>query len=135
MEVPISVLADYANATNDGKLNVMGIFDTIYAEAFPAVHLELRIVVKFRFSAGERGSTKTTRIILLDPDGNEISSGGGAINIPKDAPLTPEVNNIGVFRGVVFPKPGDYSFSVLVNDDEKARIPLHVLQKQPAQGE
>jgi hypothetical protein len=30
------------------------------------------------------------------------------------------------FLGVEFPTPGDYAFHVLVNGDEKARIPLYV---------
>jgi hypothetical protein len=34
MDVALAVLADFANSSADGKLNILGIFDTVYAEQY-----------------------------------------------------------------------------------------------------
>jgi uncharacterized protein DUF6941 len=38
MDVQVAVLADYANVAAGDKLNVMGIFDTVFAPTLPTVH-------------------------------------------------------------------------------------------------
>ena len=48
MRVPLAVLADYANVTTDGKLNIMGIFNRIFASALPVVHPQMRLVMRFQ---------------------------------------------------------------------------------------
>jgi len=50
MEVVLAVLADYANVSQEGKLNIMGIFDIISSEKFPTFHPEMKLVVQFEAS-------------------------------------------------------------------------------------
>lgn len=38
IEVTIGLVADYANVTREGKLNIVGTFDKIYAQNVPAQH-------------------------------------------------------------------------------------------------
>ena len=49
MKIPMAFLADEANISQEGKLNVLGIFDRIAAAEFPVVHP--RMVFAFRVQA------------------------------------------------------------------------------------
>ena len=46
MNVRLAVLADYANVTGDGKLNILGIFDRINLLQIPAVHPQMHLVLR-----------------------------------------------------------------------------------------
>ena len=48
MEVQVAVLADCANVAAGEKLNIMGIFDTIFARDFPTVHPFMALALRFR---------------------------------------------------------------------------------------
>src|SRR5919204_3250104 len=45
MRLSLALLADYANVSHDGKLNIMGIFGQIHAPQFPAVHAQMHLVL------------------------------------------------------------------------------------------
>jgi uncharacterized protein DUF6941 len=127
MQVTLAVLADYVNNTPEGKLNIMGIFNSVSAPAFPTLIHDMRIIVKFQFSAAERGQTRNVQFKFLDTDGNELLALSQPLDVPGNA-LNPEVAHIVNLRGIVIPTPGEYAFSILMNDEERARIPLHVEQ-------
>ncbi|MGH2505068.1 MAG: DUF6941 family protein, partial [Ktedonobacterales bacterium] len=120
------------NNTPDGKLNIMGLFNTVRATSFPTTLHEMRLIVKFQFTSAERKMTKTVQFKLLDPDGVELISIAQPIQVPDD--LAPEVVHIVSVRGITFPKTGDYAFHVLVDSDDKTNIPLHVAQAPDMQG-
>ena len=46
MLVKLAVLADYANVTSDGKLNILGIFDRMNVLNLPAVHPQMNLVLR-----------------------------------------------------------------------------------------
>jgi hypothetical protein len=48
MQVPLALLADHANVSAEGKLNLMGAFDVINARRFPAVHAQMHLVFRIR---------------------------------------------------------------------------------------
>ena len=50
MELTLALLADYANISREGKLNIMGIFEQIFALSFPAVHAQLQLVLRLESS-------------------------------------------------------------------------------------
>jgi|SRR5215212_5118170 len=128
MNVPIALLADYANVSSDGKLNVMGVFDRIWSSSFPAVHLQMQLVLRLSVTAAERGQTKRIEIVLMDADGIVINRLNGEIAIPEDAPLQAAFNQIITIQTQPFPHPGDYRFTILVNGEPKADIPLRLEQ-------
>ncbi|MGH2484553.1 MAG: DUF6941 family protein [Ktedonobacterales bacterium] len=128
MQIPLAVLADYANITVDGKLNIMGIFNTIFVtSSFPATHPQLQLVFQFVVPASERGETKRIDIKLLDADGDVLVNITSETLLPRDMPANQEIPQIVGLNGLVFPKVGDYAFSVLINGEEKKSVALHVL--------
>jgi hypothetical protein len=119
--------ADYANLTGDGKLNVMGIFREINAPIFPARHSSMHLVVKLLPELGEYGEKRNLIVKLLDPDGVEIMSVLGEIQVPVGTQgRAPEVNVILELKDIVFQQAGPYSFVILVDKDHKGDLPIYV---------
>lgn len=132
MDLLVLLSADYANIAEGGKLNVMGIFRNIYSSSFPARHPEMHLIVKLRPSPAEYGQTRKITIKLMDEDGkNELVNFSRAIEIPRPTMKQRfEINQILRLRDLVFPEPGTYQFSVLIDNDEKGTLPIEVELKQ-----
>jgi hypothetical protein len=128
MRVPLAVIADYANLSIDGKLNIMGIFDTITARSFPAVHMDARLVVRFESDVSDRGGTKDLGIELHDADGNVLLSAHRQLDIPTDAPLTAALDHILELKLLRFDHAGDYAFRILVDGQLEGRVVVHLRQ-------
>ena|SRR3990170_6010973 len=129
MEIPLALLADYANTSQDGKLNVMGVFNRILAKEFPTVHPEMRLVFRLEAQPSERGRQATIEIKLLDADANILQHLTGRLTIPEQSPQpTIQIDQILRFTTVVFKKPGDHRFDILVDGDLKAKVPFIVEQ-------
>src|SRR6266516_902993 len=62
MEVKLALLADGANVSREGKLNLLGIFDTLFARSFPTTHPQMQLVIRFEAAAHERSEEHTTEL-------------------------------------------------------------------------
>src|SRR6185436_5289009 len=47
VDVKLALLADGANATAEGKLNILGIFNALHAASFPCAHPHMCLVLRF----------------------------------------------------------------------------------------
>ena len=121
MNLDVFLVADYANIELFNKLNVMGIFNQIYAAKFPTIRPEMYLVMKFSISPMEFGETRRLTVKLMDEDGGQILEWANNIKLPdkSPAPWKNDINYILRLANTVFPKPGVYQFSVLVDRDEK----------------
>lgn len=136
MDVALALLADFANQSADGKLNVLGVFDTIYAPQYPALHPEMKLVIRFRLHPAElEEPPKRIQIQLRDDLGKKVAELGGEIKvaIPEGAarPSGEMVSSdfiLGI-NGLPLEHPGSYEFVVLVNGDVKASVPLKAAQR------
>jgi hypothetical protein len=132
MRVTLNVLADYANLSVEGKLNIMGVFTQIVAMSVPSMHPRMQLVLRFESEPAERGMSKTVQIKLLDADGNQLAGVAQALSIPENAPLRAQFPVLLALNGLTLPKYGQYTFHVLVNEDTKAEVPFEVIPP-PAQ--
>ena len=133
MLLDLLLIADYANITADGKLNVMGIFNRINSKAFPAVHAEMYLVAKLSASPSEYGTKRKFVVKLIDEDGNLIVKVlDSEVEVPhaKGGRIA-EIRQILRLNGLVFPHPGAYQFSFLVDDDDKGSQTIQVMQTPP----
>lgn len=69
MNVPIAALADYANVTAGGKLNILGIFDIIYGASLPVEVPSMRLAMQLQTEPSDRGKTLTLELKLYDAAG------------------------------------------------------------------
>lgn len=133
MKPLLFLVADYANITGEGKLNVMGIFNSISSFNFPARHSSLYLIAKLSPEMSEYGQKRTFTILLMDADANHIVEVVGEFDVPKGQDgKKPEVNIMFELKDVVFAKPGRYVFVLLIDKDQKDEITLHVNQIEPA---
>lgn len=131
MKVTLAVTADYANVTKEGKLNILGIFDTIKATSFPCTHPALILVFKLEAGMTETGRNKKVEVQLMDEDGTKLMSIMTDITI---GPVRPgelfTTGSLLTFQNLVFPKPGTYVFDIFIDNQprEEGRVPLKVVQ-------
>jgi hypothetical protein len=114
---------------------VLGIFQHIWVQQFPAMHPRLHLVLRLkgkRTEVGEHG----VQIRLADDDGVEILGGNGTVTFaePPAGVTDIEAGAILVFD-VPFPHPGPYRFEIMVDGEVLATVPISVTQLQnPAPG-
>ncbi len=129
MKVTLAVLADAANVTREGKLNILGIFEVIQVSTFPATHPQMQLVMRFEADISESGKTKKLEIQLMDEDGKRLMNLGGEMTLGQKQPgqsmTTSQILTINMMK---FEAPGNYEFKILINDELKAEVPLRLIQ-------
>jgi hypothetical protein len=128
VEVSTILVADYANIAEGGKPNVMGIFRQINSEEFPVRHPDMYLIVVLLAGPAEFGQKRTIRVKLINADATQELVN---FSVPIDVPIATsgrksEINSILRLRDVIFTAPGTYQFSVLVDNDEKATLPIEL---------
>lgn len=135
MILDFAVVADYALVDQAGKISVLGIFQHIWVQQFPAMHPRLHLVLRLkgkRTEVGEHG----VQIRLADDAGVEILGGNGTVTFaePPAGVTDIEAGAILVFD-VPFPHAGQYRFEITVDGEVLATVPISVTQLQnPAPG-
>ena len=117
-----SVLCDDVRREENGKFILLGMFETIGAREFPAVHPVLFIVNGWVGGAG--AFRQYSRI---------LDSGGREIARDQDtsftlANLKARHSVIARFNNLELPQPGEYAVEILLDGDLKVRYPLLVEQ-------
>ena len=130
MDLRVLLVADYANVTREGKLNVMGRFTNISARQFPAVHPEMWLIAMLSAAPAEYNTTRKLTVKLLNEDATvEIMNWSRDITVPQGtAGRRVEMNQIVRLAGLVFPSEGAYQFSFLVDNDEKGTLVIDLLK-------
>lgn len=132
MRVTLAVLADYANVTREGKLNILGIFDAIHSRSFPMIHNQMQLIMRFEADISEKGRQKQIEVRLIDEDGNQLMMLNGQLKIGEvKAGELFHTNQILTLQNVKFEKPGNYRFDIFVDNHHEREIPLKVVQIAP----
>lgn len=136
MKELLFLVADYANMTGDGKLNVMGIFEEIYSSNFPARHPSMHLVASLAAELGEYGQERNFTVKLLDEDGLQLLELGGTFQVPiGQRGRKPQINMIFDLKDVVFPKPGIYQIALFIDKDHKCATSLYLNQLEAPKAE
>ena len=132
MNIQVAVLCDAATDDN-GKLNLLGAFDTIYTQQLPAVHPQCSIALRVTFSSDDEGKHQL-QLNFVDADGHSIM-----VNfppIPVEVAL-PEDMHFGTRNFIVnlqqmkFENPGLYSIDISLDGQPQTSIPLLVRYNHP----
>jgi hypothetical protein len=136
MEVDLAVIADAANVSQEGKLNILGIFDTIWAREFPFRHAAMVFVLRVKADFTEEG-THQLEVRLVDADGEQLFKAEGPIQVPSGAPGRPVKPHVIMgLSGASFNRAGDYSFELVIDGQHLKSVPLYIMQAPPLpQGE
>jgi hypothetical protein len=128
MHLDFAVVADYALVDQAGKMSVLGIFQHIWVQQFPAMHPRLHLVLRLkgrRTEIGEHG----VQIRLLDEGDTELLGGSGTVNFAEPPAGVTEIEAAAVLVfDVPFPHAGQYRFEITVDGERKATVPITVSQ-------
>jgi hypothetical protein len=134
MNIQVAVLCDAA--TNDHeKLNLLGAFDTIYAQQLPAIHPQCSVALRLTFSPGDEGHHQLT-LNFVNADGRAIMH---PMDLPVDVTLPDDVhfltrNFIVNIQQLKFNEAGLFSLDIQLDGRSQANIPLHVKHAPPPPG-
>jgi hypothetical protein len=127
MDIQVAVLCDAAT-DNNGKLNILGTFDTIYTAHLPVMHPQCSIAIRMTFNKVEEGSHKVS-LNFMDEDGKPV--------MPPIPPMAVDVvvpdETIFLSRNIIvniqklrFEKEGLYSIDIAMDGRQERSIPLLV---------
>jgi hypothetical protein len=133
MNIQVAVLCDAATDDN-GKLNLLGAFDTIYTQQLPAVHPQCSIALRVTFGHEDEGD-HNLRLNFVDADGRSIMP---PIPIPVKVTLTGDShfgtrNFIVNIQQLKFENPGLYSMDVALDEHSQASIPMLIKYTPPTE--
>ncbi len=127
MQLLLATLCDSA-ADYQGKLCVLGAFDTLCAPQFPVVHPQCSLAVRLLFDPVDSGRHDMT-IRLMDEDNHEAMP---AFNPVIDVVFPPGVipfvtrNLVLNLQRLRFEHPGVYGFEIELDRQPLIRLPLRV---------
>jgi hypothetical protein len=118
MKLRFSALCEDARPTPDGKVDVHGVYHDLSAPGFPAQQDRLVLVLVIEWEREDHG-----RYIFkadLEEDGGDISlTVEGETEVHRPGPDQPPARSqlIMPMEGVIFPRPGQYTFRVKVKGE------------------
>ncbi len=128
MNVQLALVCDHAIIDQHGKLSVLGIFDRIWVERFPAIHPRLHLVLRLKGRRTEVGG-HTVLIQLADDTGREVLRGEGNVQIGEPPAGVVDIEAAAVLAfDVPLERPGVYTFEIAVDDARVASVPITVAQ-------
>ena len=128
MKIPVALLADEANISQEGKLNILGAFDRIAAARYPTLHPRMVFVFRVHAEYADAGERFPTRVRLMDEDGGTLFEATGELTAPRLSPgefIT--ANQVFSLVGVRFPRPGHYKFVLNVGNLPPHETPLRLI--------
>lgn len=128
MRIDFAVVCDYAVIDRHGKLSVLGIFQHVWVQQFPAVHPRMHLVLRLKGRRTEVGQ-HPVRIRMYDEERHEVIKGDGTVTFaePPAGVLEIEAGCVLVFD-VPFQRTGRFVFEITVDDDVTAEVPITVAQ-------
>ena len=133
MNIQVAVLCDAATDDN-GKLNLLGAFDTIYARELPTAHPQCAVALRVTFSSADEGAHEL-KLNFVDADGHSVTPDFPPIHLEVALPGDMHFgtrNFIVNIQQLKFENPGLYSIDVSLDGHPQASVPLLVKHNPPA---
>lgn len=121
-----ALFADAANLSQEGKLNILGVFDALQVGALPAVHPRAHLVVHLKGTSLDIGP-HTVSFRWLNPQGQELWSSSGDLNVgapptgvtEMDLPLIAQLD-------LPMDGAGGYTMAIGIDGEHTTDVPVQV---------
>lgn len=126
MHVSFALFADAANLSQEGKLNVLGVFDAVHVGQFPALHPRATLVVRLKGTQSDVGVHPMT-LRWVNARGSELWSSTAELSVGATAGQASDMD-MPVIVQIDLPLdiPGDYKMLVELDGVRHADAVLHV---------
>ncbi len=127
MNIELFVLCEAAT-DQQGKINILGTFDSIHGRALPVVHAHCTVAARMRFNKSEEGE-HLIKINLIDEDGKSIVppfETKGNVRFSGTTRTSLAVNIILNLQGLKFKSFGEYAIDLSLDGRHVASLPLTV---------
>jgi len=134
MEIEVFTLCDAA-ADYQGRLNVLGIFDTIFASNLPTAHPYCSVALRLRLRKTEEGK-HTFTVHIVDNDGKLVVpplNGEFGIQLAANS-RQGAINLVLNLQGLTFTRFGEHAVNLAIDSHELGSLPFWIRQ-QPSQTE
>lgn len=130
MELLLGLVCDAARTTEEGKLDVQGIFNDLYAPGFPAKQDRMTLVLAIEWDRRDQGRFQF-RVDLKGPDERPSLTVDGHTEVDQRPPDRPPARTrlVMPLEDVVFPEPGTYRFEVRMKGETFPGPSLHLVQQ------
>jgi hypothetical protein len=126
MHVSFALFADAANLSQEGKLNILGVFDALQVASLPAVHPRAHLVVHLKGTSMDVGG-HTVSFRWLNPHGQELWSSSGDLNVgtpptgvaEMDLPLIAQLD-------LPMDAAGGYTMAIGIDGNHTLDVPVQV---------
>jgi hypothetical protein len=125
----LALVCDDASINSEGKLDVHGVFNDLYAPAFPAKQARMVLVLVVEWDREDEGRHRF-RLDLEDETGKATLSVEGYSDVdrrPPDRP-PPRTRLVMPLEEVVFPRSGEYSFRIRMKGRSLPGPSLHLVE-------
>lgn len=132
MKLLLALVCDDARPDHDGKLDIHGVFNDLYAPGFPAKQDRMVLVLVVEWDRSDQGRYRF-KVELRDPDGRPSLTVEGHTDVdprPDDRPPA-RTRLVLPLEEVVFPKPGPYRFDIRVKGVELEGPSLYLVRTDP----
>jgi len=117
-DLQFSVLCDDVRREHNGKMILLGLFETIGASRFPVSHPTLFVVNRWCNGVGEfRQNT-----VVRNPDNSILAE--DSITVVKLDDLKAKHTVIARFNNLRFSQAGEYGIEIRLDDEIKIRYPM-----------
>lgn len=118
MRVLLCKLCEYVTKLENGRHNLVGIFDDIRADTFPIEHPQFFLVFQLEFEKEEYGNGLQVAARILDTENKEMMRS----DINGQIPIDPNMETIRLFlfapvNGMRFQSPGTYRLVISSEGD------------------
>ena len=126
MRISFALFADAANLSQEGKLNVLGVFDAVQVAALPTVHPRAHLVARITGGRADAGA-HVMRLTWRSPSGETIWTSDGELRI-EQAPPGVEEMDLPLIAALDLPldRAGTFGLSIEIGGQQMANVPLQV---------
>lgn len=131
MQVAFALFSDAANLSQEGKLNVLGVFDALQVASLPAVHPRAHLVVHLKGTSADVGKHSVT-LRWINPHGSELWHSTGDLDVGHPPGGITEMD-LPIIAQLDLPldEPGPYTMSIQLDQRHVAQLTVHVRAAVP----
>jgi hypothetical protein len=132
MYISFALFADAANLSQEGKLNILGVYDAVQVQQLPTVHPRTTMVMRLKAEPDDLGAHRL-KLRWVSPEGDELWSSDGELNVGAPPDASGEVD-FPLIAALDLPldEAGEYSMEIELDGEAAAEIALHVREATPS---